>query len=194
MASNKPLPLAVVSIIRYPGKHDSASQESLLSLFGPPSLLANDKYFKIFTLPKISGAPGAPPLDPLLEFYVGKFPRRRACERAVVLKWFYSLRRRKTFVGGKCALPSAVLYDDFGNNVDVVVDVGSDVNFNDCFIVALRTELRRKLESNSAPRPKSVAELAYLAKCERSVVNCTSLQIQSKGVVGLHCVPKMRLA
>ena len=35
------LPLAVVSIIRYPGKHDSASQESLLSLFGPPSLLAN---------------------------------------------------------------------------------------------------------------------------------------------------------
>ena len=108
--------------------------------------------------------------------------------------WFYSLRRLKTFVGGKCALPSAVLYDDFGNNVDVVVDVGSDVNFNDCFIVALRTELRRKLESNSAPRPKSVAELAYLAKCERSVVNCTSLQIQSKGVVGLHCVPKMRLA
>ena len=55
MASNKPLPLAVVSIIRYPGKHDSASQESLLSLFGPPSLLANDKYFKKFTLPKIRG-------------------------------------------------------------------------------------------------------------------------------------------
>jgi len=23
-------------------------------------------------------------------------------ERAVVLKWFYSLSRRKTFVGGKC--------------------------------------------------------------------------------------------
>ena len=35
MASNKPLPLAVVSIIRYPGKHDSASQESLLSLSVP---------------------------------------------------------------------------------------------------------------------------------------------------------------
>ena len=67
MASNKSLPLAVVSIIRYPGKHDSASQESLISLFGPPSLLANDKYFKFFTLPKIRGAPGAPPpLDPLL--------------------------------------------------------------------------------------------------------------------------------
>jgi len=41
IASNKQLPLAVVSIIRYPGKHDSASQESLLSLFCPPSLLAN---------------------------------------------------------------------------------------------------------------------------------------------------------
>jgi len=30
-------------------------------------------------------------------------------ERAVVLKWFYSLSRQKTFVGGKCALPSALL-------------------------------------------------------------------------------------
>jgi len=29
--------------------------------------------------------------------------------RAVVLKWFYSLSRQKTFVGGKCALPSALL-------------------------------------------------------------------------------------
>jgi len=29
--------------------------------------------------------------------------------RAVVLKWFYSLSRRITFVGGKCALPSALL-------------------------------------------------------------------------------------
>jgi len=37
--------VAVVSIIRYPGKHESASQESLLSLFGPPSLLANDNIF-----------------------------------------------------------------------------------------------------------------------------------------------------
>jgi len=27
----------------------------------------------------------------------------------VVLKWFYSLSRRNTFVGGKCALPSALL-------------------------------------------------------------------------------------
>jgi len=27
----------------------------------------------------------------------------------VVLKWFYSLSRRKTFVGGKCVLPSALL-------------------------------------------------------------------------------------
>ena len=27
----------------------------------------------------------------------------------MVLKWFYSLSRRKTFVGGKCALPSALL-------------------------------------------------------------------------------------
>jgi len=34
-------------------------------------------------------------------------------EQAVVLKWFYSLRRRKTFVGGKCALSSAVQVDYF---------------------------------------------------------------------------------
>jgi len=32
-----------------------------------------------------------------------------ALERAVVLKWFYSLSRRKTFVEGKCSLPSALL-------------------------------------------------------------------------------------
>jgi len=70
-ASNKSLLLAVVSIIRYPGKHDSASQESLLSLFGPPSLLANDKYFNFFTLPKIRGAPGAPPLGSATEFCQG---------------------------------------------------------------------------------------------------------------------------
>jgi len=47
------------------------------------------------------------------EFYVGKIPRIRIgsapLERAVVLKWFYSLSRRETFVGGKCALPSALL-------------------------------------------------------------------------------------
>jgi len=69
MASNKPLQLAVVSIIRYPGKHDSASQESLLSLFGPLLLLANDKCF-IFFPPKIRGwarAGCAPHLDPLLD-------------------------------------------------------------------------------------------------------------------------------
>jgi len=30
-------------------------------------------------------------------------------ERAVVLKWFYSLSRQKTFVGGKRALVSAIL-------------------------------------------------------------------------------------
>jgi len=47
------------------------------------------------------------------EFYVGKIPGIRsggaALERAVVLTWFYSLSRRKTFVGGKCALLSALL-------------------------------------------------------------------------------------
>ena len=45
------------------------------------------------------------------EFYVGKIPHIRIggvpLERAVVLKWFYSLSRWKTFVGGKCALPSS---------------------------------------------------------------------------------------
>ena len=30
-------------------------------------------------------------------------------ERTVVLKWFYSLNRRKIFVRGKCALPTALL-------------------------------------------------------------------------------------
>jgi len=34
---------------------------------------------------------------------------RATMRRAVVLKWFYSLSRRETFVGGKCALPSAIL-------------------------------------------------------------------------------------
>ena len=47
------------------------------------------------------------------EFYVGKIPCIRIggapLERAMVLKWFYSLSRRKTFVGGKCALLSALL-------------------------------------------------------------------------------------
>ena len=47
------------------------------------------------------------------EFYVGKIPPipigGAPLERAVVLKWFYSLSRRKTFVGGKCCLPSALL-------------------------------------------------------------------------------------
>ena len=46
-------------------------------------------------------------------YYVGKIPRIGIggvpLERAVVLKWFYSLSRQKTFVGGKCALPSALL-------------------------------------------------------------------------------------
>ena len=32
-----------------------------------------------------------------------------APDRTVVLKWFYSLSRRKTFVEGKCALPSALV-------------------------------------------------------------------------------------
>ena len=61
MVSKKSLPLTVVSIIRYPAKHDSASQESLLSLFGPPSLLANDKYFTNIFLPKIRGRQVRPP-------------------------------------------------------------------------------------------------------------------------------------
>ena len=46
-------------------------------------------------------------------FYIRKTPRIRLgggpLQRAVVLKWFYSLSRRKTFVGNKCTLPSALL-------------------------------------------------------------------------------------
>jgi len=51
------------------------------------------------------------------EFYVWKIPHIHIggapLERAVVLKWFYSLNRRKTFVGSKCALPSALLVSYF---------------------------------------------------------------------------------
>ena len=39
-------------------------------------------------------------------FTSGKSHWWRAARSAVVLKWFYSLNRRKTFVGGRCALPS----------------------------------------------------------------------------------------
>jgi len=62
---------------------------------------------------RCSLAPAAIELRCYAEFYVGKMPRIRICgaplERAVVLNWFYSLNRRKTFVGDKCALPSALL-------------------------------------------------------------------------------------
>jgi len=47
------------------------------------------------------------------EFYVEKISRIRIggppLKRRVVLKWFYSLSCRNTFVGGTCALPSALL-------------------------------------------------------------------------------------
>ena len=47
------------------------------------------------------------------EFYVGKIPRIRIggppLQRCMVLKRFYSLSRRNTFVGGTCALLSALL-------------------------------------------------------------------------------------
>jgi len=46
-------------------------------------------------------------------FYIGKIPRIRIggppLQPGVVLKWFYSPSRRNTFVGGTCALPSALL-------------------------------------------------------------------------------------
>jgi len=48
------------------------------------------------------------------EFYVRKIPRMhigaaRCCSDACLLKWFYSLSRRNTFVGGECAPQSALL-------------------------------------------------------------------------------------
>ena len=47
------------------------------------------------------------------EFYVGKIPLIRIggplLQRGVVLKWFYSLSRRNTFVEGTCAPLSALL-------------------------------------------------------------------------------------
>jgi len=58
-------------------------------------------------------SPGCQQAALLRGIYVGKIPRLRIggapLQRAVVLIWFYSLSRRKTFVGGKCALPSALL-------------------------------------------------------------------------------------
>ena len=39
--------------------------------------------------------------------HVGLRIRDLPLQRGVVLKWFYSLRRRNTFVGGTCALLSA---------------------------------------------------------------------------------------
>ena len=41
--------------------------------------------------------------------HVGLRIRDLPLQRGVVLKWFYSLRRRNTFVGGTCALLSALL-------------------------------------------------------------------------------------
>jgi len=45
------------------------------------------------------------------KFYVGKIPHIRIGGAPLQQSWFwfYSLTRRKTFVGGKCALPSAIL-------------------------------------------------------------------------------------
>jgi len=47
------------------------------------------------------------------EFYVGKISRIHIggppLQRGVVLKLFYSLSRRNTFVGGTCALPSVLI-------------------------------------------------------------------------------------
>jgi len=51
----------------------------------------------------------------------------------VVLKWFYSLSRRKTFVGVTCALPSALLVDVIkyieNNTDDYIVGVINVVTF-----------------------------------------------------------------
>jgi len=48
-----------------------------------------------------------------VQFYAEKIPLIRIggpiMHRGVVLKWFYSLSRRITFVGGTCALSSALL-------------------------------------------------------------------------------------
>ena len=52
-------------------------------------------------------------------YYVGKYPYVLAAwflERAVVLKWFYSLRRRITFVGGSLHALYRVLFYFYSNN------------------------------------------------------------------------------
>ena len=71
----------------------SAISYRLRNFAALPRLPANCAATRNFTSEKIPRIPiGGAPL-----------------ERAVVLKWFYSLSRRKTFVEGKWALPSALL-------------------------------------------------------------------------------------
>ena len=51
---------------------------------------------------------------------LGKIPRIRIgglpLQRGVVLIWFYSPSRQNTFVGGTCALPSALLVNNGTEN------------------------------------------------------------------------------
>jgi len=67
-------------------------------------MLGQDKPVSLqrLVLPRLPGSCAA-----MRNFTSGKSHVYAPLERAVVLKWFYSLSRRKTFVGGKCALPSA---------------------------------------------------------------------------------------
>jgi len=60
------------------------------------------------------------------EFYIGETPTYAywhglPLQRCVVLKWFYSLGRRNTFVGSTCALPNALL-------------VGSEMKLHTCIV------------------------------------------------------------
>jgi len=49
----------------------------------------------------------------------------------VVLKWFYSPSRRKTFVGGKCALPSALFLSGFTGRGNTAAECYCSANDDD---------------------------------------------------------------
>jgi len=102
------------------------------------------------------------------EVYVGKIPHIRRSiggpplQRAVVLKWFYSLSRRNSFVGVTCALPNVLL-------VITVVDTFSMYAINDSGIFPHR---RRLLTNYSAPRttwPESSARAGVAPTPGRSL-------------------------
>ena len=100
-------------------------------------------------------------------FYVVKIPRIRIgsapLEWAVVLQWFYSLSRRKTFVGGKCALPSALLVIASASDLPLRTVECCLVVFGVTLTVFLPWTLRRRLplKTNAAAYQRLVSTTCH---------------------------------